>query len=77
MTINNMQTWSWNVGWKCPGCSACYAPSVPQCWNCRGTQVVVTDTTGAPSGGWGWAHAGPCQPGCTCMAAKLRTPPTE
>lgn len=33
------------LGWRCPGCGACYAPFVPQCMHCTPT-VKTNSTTG-------------------------------
>ena len=38
-----------SMGWKCPGCGRCYAPSVPECSRCgqpgetSTTYTIVTD----------------------------------
>ena len=31
------------IGWECPKCGACYAPSVSRCWNCPGMFVEAVD----------------------------------
>ncbi len=30
------------TGWKCPGCSRCYAPWVPKCDTCGGVSGTIT-----------------------------------
>ena len=37
-----------NSGWQCPGCGACYSPSVAACFNCRGTRVTTGTDANEP-----------------------------
>lgn len=39
------------TGWQCPGCRACYAPSVSECHRCA-PQTTVTLPTGGTVPYW-------------------------
>lgn len=33
-----------NLGWTCPKCGSCYAPTIPQCDNCSVQNIRITPT---------------------------------
>lgn len=33
-----------NTGWRCPGCSSCYAPHITKCFTCGQTWTYNTPT---------------------------------
>jgi hypothetical protein len=43
-----------SVGWECPRCGACYAPTQPNCWTCAPHSYTTSGSivrSDAPDGG--------------------------
>lgn len=57
------------AGWQCPGCNACYAPSVAACWHCLPQEIVTATGANDPDPG----DDGECVPpeeGGTCKGGR-------